>query len=170
MTMTRAFVAAGSNINPEENIRAAIKALAKSVRVAAISTVYQAAAEGRPEQPPFYNCVVEIETDIPPRALKFDILRPIEAKLGRQRSQDKYAARAIDLDLIAYDDMALQTADLTLPDPEIAERPFLAIPLSELAPDLKLPGQTLRMSELAARLTPHNMRPLREYTARLTEN
>ncbi len=165
--MARAFVAVGSNINPARNVRAAIRALAERVRVAAISTVYRTEPECRPGQPPFYNCVIEIETGLSPRTFKFQLLRGIEAALGRQRTADKDAPRTIDLDLLLYDDLVLNTSGLVLPDPDIARRPFLAIPLSELSPGLVLPGTLAPVAELAANMPPTGMRPRIAYTARL---
>ncbi len=162
--MTRVFVSVGSNIEPDENVRKAIHVLSRRARVLGISTVYLTEPEGRPEQPPYYNCVVEIETSLPPAELKRTVLRRIEDELGRKRERDKYAARTIDLDLIVYGDLVLRTEDLTIPDPEIMRRPFLAVPLSELAPDLKLPGSGLDMKEAATTLPRDKMRPLTAYT------
>lgn len=159
----RAFIAVGSNINPAENVLEAIDRLAEQTRVVAVSTVYRTEPLGRPEQPPYYNCVAEIETEIPPLALKQQVLRRIEADLGRERGEDKYAPRTIDLDLVVYDDLVVDTDDLTLPDPQILHRPFLAIPLRELAPRLTLPGLDRPMEEVAAQ-PPGSMLPLEDYT------
>ena len=148
-------------------MRAAMHALALRAPIVAISTVYYTKAEGPPGQPAFYNCVVEILTEAAPQELKFHMLRPIEAELGRQRTADKFAPRTIDLDLILYGDLVLVTSDLVLPDPQITDRPFLAIPLNELAPDLKLPGSTSKIADLAAKLSPNKMRPLTAFTNRL---
>lgn len=167
--MARAFIAIGSNINPAENVRAAIWSLARQTRLGGISMVYRTDAIGRPEQPPYYNCVVEIETDAPPLEVKHGILRRIEDDLGRKRTGDKYAPRTIDLDLILYGDLALDAQDLKLPDPEILERPFLAIPLFELAPDLVLPGSGRPIGEIAAGLKQDGMQPLPDYVERLRE-
>lgn len=164
--MTRAFVGVGSNIDPAENVREALGLLAKEMRVVAVSTVYETEPEERPEQPLYYNCVVEVETEAPPLELKHS-LRVIEERLGRQRSADRYAARAIDLDLLIYDDLVMRTAELTLPDPDVARRPYLAAGLSELAPTLALPGTDLTMAALAEKLPRRGMRPLDEYTAAL---
>ena len=161
--MTRAFIAVGSNINPAENVLEAIDRLAEQTRVVAVSTVYRTEPLGRPEQPPYYNCVAEIETEIPPLALKQQVLRRVEADLGRERGEDKYAPRTIDLDLVVYDDLIVDTDDLTLPDPQILHRPFLAIPLRELAPRLTLPGLDRPMKEVAAQ-PPGSMQPLENYT------
>jgi 2-amino-4-hydroxy-6-hydroxymethyldihydropteridine diphosphokinase len=165
--MARAFISIGSNIDPETNVRNAVLRLAGMVRVAAVSTVSLTEPVGPPGQPPFYNCVVKIETDEAPRELKFVVLRRIESELGRTRSSDKFAARTIDLDLILYDDLVMTTDDLTLPDPDIVRRPFLAIPLAELAPGLVLPGSGLQIKEVAASLTPNTMEPLETYTEHL---
>jgi len=167
--MARAFIGIGSNIEPAENVRAAIRGLARQTRLVAISTVYLTEAVGRTEQPPYYNCVVEIETEAPPADIKFGLLRGIENKLGRQRTADKYAPRTIDLDLIVYGDLTLDVDGIKLPDPEILDRPFLAIPLSELAPGMVLPSYGLRIGEIAARLPQDGMRPLPDYTKSLRE-
>lgn len=84
--MARAFVAFGSNINPAVNVSAALHALALRVCVIDVSTVYCTEPHGRSEQPPFYNCVVEIQTEMPAQELKSRVLRRIEDDLGRQRT------------------------------------------------------------------------------------
>jgi 2-amino-4-hydroxy-6-hydroxymethyldihydropteridine diphosphokinase len=165
--MARAFIGIGSNIEPAENMHAAIRSLARQTRLTGISTVYLTQALGRPDQPPYYNCVVEIETEAPPAEIKYGLLRNIENDLGRLRTQDKYAARTIDLDLIVYGDLALDADGIKLPDPEILERPFLAIPLFELAPDLVLAGHGSHISEVAAGLPQEGMQPLKDYTGSL---
>ncbi len=165
--MARAFVSVGSNIDPETNVRAALLRLSKETDLRAISTIYLTEPLGRQGQPPFYNCVIEIETSLPPAELKFGVLRNIEAGLGRRRSDDKFAPRTIDLDLILYDDLVMTTPELTLPDPEILERPFLAIALSEITPGLVLPGSQSGIGEAAAKLSRTGMQPLRTYTDRI---
>ncbi len=167
LTMAQAFVGIGSNIAPEKNVQKAIRLLSLKTRVRGISTVYLTEPEGNPEQPPFYNLVVEIETEMSPEELKYRVLRKIEDDLGRVRTQDKYAPKTIDLDLILYDDLALQTKDLTLPNPEILSRPFLAFPLSELSPDLVLPGTGLTVRQVAARLSQAKMKRMDRFTTLL---
>jgi dihydroneopterin aldolase/2-amino-4-hydroxy-6-hydroxymethyldihydropteridine diphosphokinase len=165
--MARAFVGIGSNVDPVENVEKAIRLLSASQQVRGISTVYLTEAVGSPGQPPYYNCVVEIETEVMPAELKQQVLRRIEKELGRIRSSDRYAARTIDLDLILYGQLVMTAEGLTLPDPDIVRRPFLAVPLHELAPDLKLPGSDLRINEIAAALSQEAMKPLQAYTERL---
>ena len=162
--MARAFISIGSNIDPETSVRNAVRRLGSTARIRAISTVYRTEPVGPPGQPWFYNCVVQLETDLAPWELKFTLLRRIEGEFGRARSSDKFAARTIDLDLLLYDELVLTTPDLVLPDPEISQRPFLAIPLHELAPGLVLPGSGQRIQEAAEALSPNSMMPLAAYT------
>jgi GTP cyclohydrolase I len=167
--MVRAFVGVGSNIKPAEHLRKAIHLLKSQTRILAISTVYRTQAEGGSDQPSYYNCIVEIETEASPSQLKYGILRHIEEKLGRKRSENKNAPRTIDLDLILYGDLVLDTDDLTLPDHQILSRPFLAIPLYELAPHLILPGKELRIQDVADQMVPGSMEPLKSYTELLNK-
>ncbi len=162
--MTRTFVSVGSNIDPAHNVREAIRRLASVEHVIAISTIYRTPAEDHPEQPPYYNCVVALETSKPPANLKLHVFRRIEKELGRTRSADKFAPRTIDLDLIWYDDLVMTGPDLTLPDPQISERPFLAVPLCEIAPDLVFPDSGIGIRDVVARMLGHDMEPLKDYT------
>ena len=165
--MTRAFIGVGSNIGPEDNIREALRRLAQSTRFVSISTFYREPAIGHSEEPDFYNGVVFIDTDLPPAMLKWQVLRPIEAALGRQRGADRCASRTIDLDLLLYGDSVLSGSELTLPDPDILTRPFIAIPLNEIAPDLVLPGVRVPIRRVAEQFATQSMQALYEYTRRL---
>jgi 2-amino-4-hydroxy-6-hydroxymethyldihydropteridine diphosphokinase len=162
--MARIFIALGSNIRPAENIKKAVRRVSEKMRINSISTVYCTEPEGRPEQPLYYNCVLEAESDLSPEEIKFHILRPIESQMGRARSDDKDAPRTIDLDLIAYDDLVLRSELLTLPDPLIAVRPFLAIPLAEIAPDFVVSDRNLPIKEIASTMATGRMKGLYEYT------
>ena len=164
--MERIFVSLGSNIEPEENLRRGLELLGETVEVLRISTVYRSAAWGRPEQEPFLNAVAEIQTPLPPVELRGK-LREIEARLGRQRTADKFAPRTLDIDLIVYGRRQETQGELWLPDPEIAERPFLVVPLAELDPELRLPGRTETVAEMATWLTGAGLTALAEYTAEL---
>jgi|SRR5206468_9532914 2-amino-4-hydroxy-6-hydroxymethyldihydropteridine diphosphokinase len=165
--MPRAFIGVGSNIAPGENIREALHRLTQSARLVSISTFYRTPAIGHPEEPDFYNGVVAIDSDLPPMAIKWKVLRDIESALGRQRSEDKYASRTIDLDLLLHGDSVLSSNGLTLPDPDILNRAFIAVPLYEIAPDLVLPGFGVPIRQVAERLATGSMQPLREYTQQL---
>jgi 2-amino-4-hydroxy-6-hydroxymethyldihydropteridine diphosphokinase len=162
--MVRAFVSVGSNIDPTDNVKKAVRLLGVQTRILATSTVYLTEPLGHSGQPPYYNCVLEIETGTPPLDLKLTVLRRIEDTLGRLRSSDKFGPRTIDLDLILYDDITLAEEELTLPDPDILKRPFLAIALYELAPDLVLPGSTTSIADITAAMLRKTMKPLESFT------
>jgi 2-amino-4-hydroxy-6-hydroxymethyldihydropteridine diphosphokinase len=165
--MARAFLSVGSNIDPAGNMKKALALLCRQSDIRAISTVYLSPAEDRPEQAPYYNCVVEIETGVPPLEFKYSVLRKIEEAMGRRRTEDRSAARTIDLDLILYGEMIMSVEGLTLPDPQIFRRAFIASPLHELSPELRLPGTGEAVAEIAAALPENTMTPLKEYTENL---
>lgn len=162
--MARAFIALGSNIDPENNIKEALHLLAGAVKIVNISSFYLTAALERPLQDRYVNGVIEVETAIPPEELKKSVLWLFENRLGRVRSEDRYASRTIDLDLILYNSLVLNTPELLLPDPEIMHRPFLAFPLEELAPDLILPGSGTSIHEITGHLSRKDMEPLDGYS------
>lgn len=168
--MARAFIGVGSNIDPETNVRKALQLLAHQVRIVGISTFYRTPPLGRPDQPPFWNGVVDVDTDILPIELKHNVLQEIEDELGRVRTEDKYAPRTIDLDIIIYGNIVIASSQLTIPDPGIARRAFLALPLCELAPDLIVPGMGKPICDMADSLSADDMEPLPEYTALLRED
>lgn len=143
-----AYISVGSNIEPENNILMALDKLMEYVRVKDTSTFYRTMPIGRPEQSFFLNGIWLIETDESPRRLKFEILRKIEEELGRIRTQDKYAARTMDLDIALYGNEVINESDLVIPDPDIRRRSFIAIPLIELNPLLILPDTGEPVSSL----------------------
>jgi len=168
------YIGVGSNIDPETNIVKALQPLTEHVQVHAISTFYRTAPLDRPEQPPFVNGVVEVGTEIEARPLKFDLLRPIEKALGRVRTEDPFAARTIDLDILLFDDAVIHEPSgpdgaVHIPDPEIAERPFWAIPLLELAPDLILPGTATPLAQASALHCRSDLHPMHDFTTMLRE-
>jgi 2-amino-4-hydroxy-6-hydroxymethyldihydropteridine diphosphokinase len=163
----KVFISLGSNIQPERNLELALGRLAQQSRLLAFSTVWRSPPLDRPEQDHYYNCVALIETALPPQQLKREVLRKIEEGLGRTRGPDRYAARAIDLDLIVYGDTVIKTSDLILPDPDIRHRPFLASGLLELAPELKLPGYNVSIAQVANSLPRGGLEPMLDYTRTL---
>jgi 2-amino-4-hydroxy-6-hydroxymethyldihydropteridine diphosphokinase len=165
--MARVFIGVGSNVAAERSIEQGLRLLAEQVPIIGISTFYRTEAAGPPGQPAFVNGVVEIETSLSPAQLKQGLLRAIESALGRRRTEDKYAARTLDLDLLLYDDLVSTEEGLSVPDPAIAHRAFLAIPLAELAPGLVVPGLDQPMEVLAASLGATGMHPLAEWSAGL---
>jgi dihydroneopterin aldolase/2-amino-4-hydroxy-6-hydroxymethyldihydropteridine diphosphokinase len=165
--MATAYISIGSNIHPAENILQSLRLLIIQVQITNISMVYLTEATERPDQPNYYNLVIEIETVLSPFELKQEVLRQIETGLGRERTLDKSAPRTIDLDLILYADLVIESDELTIPDPQILTRPFIALPLSELAPELLVPKYNVTAKELAVQMQVHTMQVLAEYTVLL---
>jgi 2-amino-4-hydroxy-6-hydroxymethyldihydropteridine diphosphokinase len=143
--MSRVFVALGSNIDGERNLREAVRRLALYCRLLAVSPVYETAPIGTTDQPNFLNAAALIETDLTAAELKTQVLQRIEQELGRVRTADKNAARTIDLDIALFDDQVFQLGQRRIPDPDILKYAHVAVPLADLAPQMRHPetGQTL---------------------------
>jgi len=170
MVMAEVFISAGSNVDPLRNIPEALRRLGEVVKVVAASRFYRTPAVGPAGQPDFVNGMVKVHTGMPPRQLKFEVLRRIEWELGRRRTADRYAPRPIDLDIAVYGDLVINEADLKIPDPDIMTRGFLAITLRELAPEMIIPGTGLSAAQVAARWDDAAMEPVdAEFSRRLAE-
>jgi len=134
----------------------ALQALAPAVRVTAVSSIYDTAPELVTAQPRFHNAACAIETTLAPLAL-LHALKRIERELGRAPTV-RYGPRAIDLDILLYDDLILSGDELTIPHPRLAERAFALVPLAEIAPHLVHPALGETISQLAARYTAADVR------------
>jgi len=156
-----AFISIGSNISPEKHLLLAAQRLHELGRLLRISNVYQNPPVGRPEQTDFLNVAALVETNLSPLQIRI-LLRRIEAALGRIRSEDKYAPRTMDLDLCLLGNVIINTAEMTLPDPDLLTRGHLAIPLAELDPDFVHPITGESLQEIANRLNPSVELILRE--------
>jgi 2-amino-4-hydroxy-6-hydroxymethyldihydropteridine diphosphokinase len=131
----------GSNLqNPIEQIRfalAALRDLPRS-RFVASSPLYRSIPLGPVDQPDYVNAVAAVDTELPPHTLLRE-LHALERNQGRVRTGVRWGARTIDLDLLLYGDFECQSAELTLPHPGMCQRNFVLYPLSEIAPELRLP-------------------------------
>jgi 2-amino-4-hydroxy-6-hydroxymethyldihydropteridine diphosphokinase len=120
------------------------------VRLVARSSDYRTPPWGVTDQPAFINAAIAIATTHPPHDL-LDRALDVERALGRDRRRERHwGPRAIDIDLIAYDDVVLSDPDLTLPHPRLFDRAFVLMPLAEIAPDRRIGSQGIR--EALARL------------------
>jgi len=148
----RIFITIGSNIDPERHLPEAVKRLAGEIRVVGVSRVYETAPVGA-TGPNFLNAAVMAETDTPPALFKFGLLRPIEALLGRVRTDDKNAPRTIDLDIALYGQLTLDDPrnGIRLPDPDILTRAHVALPLADLDPNFVHPVTGETLGRIAAR-------------------
>jgi len=148
MSKERIFIALGSNLKPEENIRRGLRLLEQSLVIKAISPFYCSKAVGHKGAPDFFNGVIEVATALQPLALKYDILRPCEEQLGRIRTKDKSAPRPLDLDLILYGKRVMVQKGLELPDKGLRSYAFVAIPLLDLWPEAVLPDDGTRLKDI----------------------
>ncbi len=123
-----------------------------SVVVRKTSPVYETDPIGNPDQPRFLNLVVLIETDLKPLPL-LDYLLDIEQKLGRERNE-KWSPRTIDLDILLYDKLIVNSDRLTLPHPRMHQRRFVLVPLAQIDPNLAHPLLKKSVAELL-RLCPN---------------
>jgi 2-amino-4-hydroxy-6-hydroxymethyldihydropteridine diphosphokinase len=150
--VTLAYVALGSNLgDPRQQLLDAMAALSNlpDTRLLQRSRLYRTPPWGMLEQPPFINAAVELDTALSPHAL-LDAMLAIEQRAGRVRAE-RNGPRTLDLDLLHVDGVQLDDPQLTLPHPRMAERAFVLLPLHDIAPTLRLPGQAT-VAELLARL------------------
>ncbi|MBF0614723.1 MAG: 2-amino-4-hydroxy-6-hydroxymethyldihydropteridine diphosphokinase [Magnetococcales bacterium] len=169
---TPILIAFGSNIEPEKNLAFGMTRLHALFGVKAISTIYRTRALRTPSTPTglslpdFLNGALTIQTEPDPWTLR-QTLKSIEQESGRVPGQPGWAPRTLDLDIALMGGLQLNTPNLTIPDPDIPTRPFLAIPLAELAPTLIHPILKVSLNTLATRLVPDptNMWPDPHQTA-----
>jgi 2-amino-4-hydroxy-6-hydroxymethyldihydropteridine diphosphokinase len=141
--VTVGFVALGSNLGDARGqIVAAFDALNSlpQTRLLNRSALYLTPPWGVLDQPAFINAVARLDTALAPHEL-LDGLLGIERAAGRVRDGERWGPRTLDLDVLHMENVVMSDDRLTLPHPRIAERAFVLLPLSELAPDLLLPGQ-----------------------------
>jgi 2-amino-4-hydroxy-6-hydroxymethyldihydropteridine diphosphokinase len=141
------FISIGSNIGDRAaNIRNAIKALERVVKIVAVSSLYETEPVEFTEQPWFLNCAVRLETALDPHEL-IDSLLSIEQEMGRHRQHIK-GPRNIDLDILLYGNLVLNDATLTIPHPAMQQRRFVLEPLAEIAPEIIHPVLRRTIREL----------------------
>jgi len=138
------YLGLGSNMgNRQGNLDKALDLLSKRLRLGQVSSVYDTEPVGNINQPRFLNLVCQVYTKLAPVEL-LALAKSIESKLGRA-SGTSGAPRPIDVDILFYGDQVIETPELVIPHPRLAERAFVLIPLAEIAPDLVHPvsGKTI---------------------------
>ncbi len=146
--MPDVYVSAGSNVQPEANLRSALSALKRRVGDMRLSHAYQNKPAGF-AGPDFINLVIGFETELTLTEV-LSVLQAVEGLCGRPRRSPKFEPRTMDLDLLLYGDMVCNTHAITLPRPDLATRAYMLRPLAELAPDRVHPTLKKTMSELWA--------------------
>jgi 2-amino-4-hydroxy-6-hydroxymethyldihydropteridine diphosphokinase len=151
--MAEALIGLGGNLGDARNtLDRAVALLCREDRVCLLarSCDYRTPPWGFEHQPPFVNLCIAVETNLTPHDL-LSRTQAIEHALGRERSKElRWGPRPIDIDLLAYDDLALQTPDLTLPHPRLFARAFVLAPLAEIVPERVIAG--IRVRDALARV------------------
>lgn len=151
-TGNRAYLTLGSNIAPAENLAAAVRHLATFGTIREISRVWETIPVGFVDQPNFLNTALLLETPLSARDLRLHAITEIEQALHRVRDPcNRNAPRTIDIDIALFNRDVLTIEHRQIPDPDLLERPFLAIPLAELDPDYVHPQTGLTLARIAAR-------------------
>lgn len=141
--MNTAYLLIGSNINPVENTCRAINQLRAMVNIIAASRTWETRSIGSPG-PNYLNLALEISTDLDRQALKEKVIHSIERDLGRVRGEDKNAPRTIDIDILVFNGEVVE--------PKLWDRPYEALPLSDLLPDILHPGLNINLHAVAQKL------------------
>lgn len=141
-----AYLSLGSNVGDRtEHLRAALRMLKnEGISVLRASSVYETEPQDYANQAWFLNCVLEIATALRPLELLYTV-QTIETLQGRVRTIPK-GPRTLDIDILIFGEIVLQSEELTIPHPRLLERRFALEPLRELAPDLLLPGKEMSVA------------------------
>ena len=145
--MAEALLALGGNLGDvRETLARAIAMLCErnDIRLLARSSDYATPPWGVDDQPPFVNLCIAVDTTLTPHAL-LARAQAVERAFGRDRaSERRWGPRTLDVDILTYDDLALNDPDLTLPHPRLRERAFVLVPLAEIAPERMIAGVLVR--------------------------
>lgn len=143
------YLALGSNLgNRLANLKQAVAALSPQMEVKAKSHVYETPPWGYEDQPRFLNQAIKAKTYLEPEPLLKHIKR-LEVTLGRKASFQN-GPRLIDIDILFYDELILNTPSLVIPHPRLHERGFVLLPLMDIDPDLVHPVNQKSVREMAA--------------------
>ena len=143
------YLALGSNLDDRlANLKQAVASLSPQMDVKAKSHIYETLPWGYEEQPKFLNQAVKVQTYLEPEPLLRHIKR-LEIALGRKASFQN-GPRLIDIDILFYDEIILNTPELTIPHPRLHERGFVLLPMLDIAPDLVYPLTRKRIREMVA--------------------
>ncbi len=146
--MSTAWLSLGSNLEPEQNLQAAAQALRERFGAVRFSAVYRTPAVGF-DGPDFLNAAAQLDTDLDVYALN-DWLHALEDSQGRVRGGARFSSRTLDIDIVFFDDLVLTgPGNLQLPRPEL-KHAFVLLPLAEIAPGLRVPGDSRTLAELWA--------------------
>ncbi|PIU29175.1 MAG: 2-amino-4-hydroxy-6-hydroxymethyldihydropteridine pyrophosphokinase [Candidatus Hydromicrobium americanum] len=141
------YMSLGSNIrNRENNLRKAVDLIGRNsnINIIKVSSIYETEPMYLKDQNYFYNIVLQAQVNgkVSPFEM-IGFLKGIEYGFGRKRSEKRYGPRIIDIDLLYYGEMVIESDFFTVPHPGIEERKFVLVPLSEIAPELKIKSRNI---------------------------
>lgn len=145
----RVYIGIGSNLgNKKENYLESLERIARMprTRITKESSLYESEPLGDSREP-YVNGVIEIETEFGPEQL-LKRLKSIERLMGRKKAKKRWSDRVIDLDILLYDSLKLNRRSLKIPHPEMHNRKFVLLPLSEIAPQVVHPVLRMTISDL----------------------
>ena len=141
--MNKIYLSLGSNIgDTKSNLDRAIESLGEKINILNRSSYYETEPVGYKDQDWFLNIVLEGETGLGPEEL-LRFAQGIESKMKRKKTI-RFGPRIIDIDILLYGQIQLQTEDLIIPHPRMFERAFVMVPLYEIAPNLMIEGKKIR--------------------------
>lgn len=154
------YLSLGTNLGDRlQNLSLALSNLPPMVELASASPIYETLPWGYTDQPSFLNQVIEARTELAPTEL-LAFLKQLESQLGRKPSI-RYGPRLIDLDILFYAGLVMETPALTIPHPRLTERAFVLVPLADLAPELVHPITGKTIKQLAQEIDRTGVNPYR---------
>lgn len=150
MARVRCYIGLGANLaQPLAQLQQAVAALRllPASQLVAVSSFYGSKPMGPQDQPDYVNAVAALDTELLPEAL-LDALQQIEQQQGRQRKDERWGPRTLDLDILLYGNDIINSERLTVPHYGLKQREFVLYPLAEIAPNLSLPDGTVLSSLL----------------------
>lgn len=152
------YLGLGGNLgNREENLKQALQNLNRFGKVEEVSSCFETEPVGYVDQPDFLNLVCRMTSELSPHEL-LRALKSLEEEMGR-RASFRNAPRPIDVDILLFDDLVVETPELIIPHPRIHERAFVLAPLAEIAPELVHSTLKLTMRELLDRVDCRGVKP-----------
>lgn len=157
----RCYIGLGANlIEPVAQLKRAVAALAllPATQLRQVSQFYSSKPMGPQDQPDYVNAVAAIDTALTPQQL-LAALQQIEQQQGRERKAERWGPRTLDLDILLYGQLQLDSPQLTIPHYGMKVREFVLYPLYELTPDLRLPDGIL-LTQLLTQVPLNGLQPL----------